>query len=198
MFSHRLLFLFFLLPLSLTARSQGVGREVADLDGDRIADTFYFDNTRRVIVCRLSTNQFRERISQPVELANPHSGVRKWRGGFEFYDNFMRAGYTAQFRYDPKTKEIQLIGLTRYEFGNAANDGSGEDSYNLLTGDYVGEWHYYDHEKEKLIRLPAIKTKMRFPKIKLQDFSDSTYFDYAGKSADLYQKAKEKHQAGRR
>lgn len=194
----RLLPLLLLVAFFQSARAQEATPLLWDLDRDRVMDTIYFDAARRVIVCRLSTKGFQEIMSQPIELGTPQAKIRAWRGGFEFADHFMRAGYTAQFRYEPKIKEIRLIGLTRYELGNAANDGSGEDSYNLLTNDYIGEWHYFDHEKNKLIRLPAIKTKMRFPKTYLQDFSDGTYFDYAGKSAELYQKAKEKHQAGKR
>jgi hypothetical protein len=86
---------------------------------------------------------------------------------------------------------IPLIGMNLYEFGNAANDGSGESSVNLLTDDYIGNWHYYDHEKDKLIAIPPIKTKMHFEKIYLESFSSDTYFDYATRCAELYHKYKE-------
>ncbi len=78
--------------------------------------------------------------------------------------------------------------MSRYEFGNAANDGSGKSSVNLLTGDYIGNWNYYDETKNKLVKIPTIKTKMYFPKIYLEEFNDET--NYPEKCATLYYKYK--------
>lgn len=169
-------------------------RVIKDLDQDRVADTVYYDQTRNKIICRLSSQGFREIESQALELG-ANCGVRLTKNGFEYFEDFMRAGYACQFRYEPKTKAVTLIGMSRYEFGNAANDGSGKGSVNLLTGDLVGEWHYYDHEKEKLIKLPVIKGKMRLPKVTLQEFSDAAYWRYAEADAARYEKAKKQYQA---
>ncbi|SDG50937.1 hypothetical protein SAMN05421827_107117 [Pedobacter terrae] len=57
----------------------------------------------------------------------------------------MRSGYACQFRYRKNEKRMRLIGMSEYAFGNATHDGSGEASINLLTGDYVGDWHYFDY-----------------------------------------------------
>lgn len=90
---------------------------------------------------------------------------------------------------------MRLIGMDRYEFGNAANDGSGESSVNLLTGDYIGDWNYYDpsanEEAGELIKIPTIKTKMLFAKIYLEAFSEETYFGYAERCSELYSQRKE-------
>lgn len=55
--------------------------------------------------------------------------------------------------------------MSRYEFGNATNEGSGESSVNLLTEDYIGNWNYFDHlannEEGELAKIPTIKTKMK-------------------------------------
>lgn len=106
----------------------------------------------------------------------------------------MRTGYSAQFRFEKKEKRIRLIGMSRYEFGNAVNDGSGESSVNLLTGDYIGDWNYFDHfannEKGELIKIPTIKTKMVFRKIYLKDFTDEIPYDFTSKCAELYEKHK--------
>ena len=87
---------------------------------------------------------------------------------------------------------MQLIGMSRYEFGNVLNDDSGESSVNLLTGDYIGNWNFsvWENEDDKLIKIPTIKTKMYFKTINLEDFSQDTYFDYAKKCAELYHKHK--------
>jgi curved DNA-binding protein CbpA len=164
------------------------GKLLKDLDKDGIMDRVYIEKNR--IICRLSTQQFKEMQSQEIETFN--SGIREARNGFSFYIHWMRAGYENQFRYDSKTKRIQLIGMSRYEFGNAANDGSGESSVNLLTGDYVGDWNYSDEEREELIKIPTIKTKISFGKIYLEDFSEETFLGFADKCAELYHIHKEK------
>ncbi|MDA3613408.1 hypothetical protein [Polluticaenibacter yanchengensis] len=167
---------------------------IKDIDFDGKNDTVYVDTDESVIICRLSTQQYKSVKSQPIEILNAQSGVSATKNGFEFYNHWMRAGYHTQFRYDKPTKKIRLIGMSRYEFGPANNDGSGESSVNLLTGDYIGDWNFYDHlannEKGELIKIPTIKTKMRFDKIYLSGFSDKVYFDFSGRCAKLYYRQK--------
>lgn len=84
--------------------------------------------------------------------------------------------------------------MSRYEFGNAVNDGSGESSVNLLTGNYIGDWNYFDHlannENGELIKIPTIKTKMVFRKIYLEDFNDEIPSNFTSECAQLYEKYK--------
>jgi len=163
-----------------------------DLDNDGIRDTVYLSVEDSTIVCRLSTQNFAKITSKLIQILNWQSGVSETKNGFQFFKDWMRAGYKNQFRYNPKTKKMQLIGMSRYEFGNVANDGSGESGVNLLTGDYIGNWNYsvWEDEDVKLIKIPTIKTKMYFKTINLEDFSQDTYFDYAKKCAELYHKHK--------
>lgn len=121
-----------------------------DIDFDGKNDIVLVDTITSTIVCTLSTLNYTSISSKQIEVLNENSGVKATKNGFEFYNNWMRAGYKNQFRYDSKTKKIQLIGMSRYEFGNATNDGSGESSVNLLTGDYIGNWNYYDEKKKGL------------------------------------------------
>ncbi len=174
---------------------------IKDLDGDGRADTVRIDPERTVLVCRLSSQPFRTIESGLIETLTEQSGLKATRSGFEFYNNFMRAGYGAQFRYNAKTQHLQLIGLSRYEFGNAANDGSGESSVNLLTGDYIGNWNYYDFDandgKGALIKIPPIKTKMPFRIINLEAFGEATYDTFASRCYQLYARAKKRMQSGK-
>lgn len=163
-------------------------RMIKDLDNDQIKDTVYIDTDSSRIICKLSTQHFREIRSKVIEVLNDESGITPTRNGFGFYNNWMRAGYRNQFKYDAKSKKIRLIGMSRYESGNAANDGSGESSVNLVTGDYIGNWNFYDQTSQKLRKIPTIKAKMIIPETYLQAFSDETYFNYASKCEDLYQK----------
>lgn len=170
----------------------GQGKLLKDLDNDRIMDSVYIDSIKSTIVCRLSSQDFKRIESKPIEILNETSGIRDAKDGFYFYNDWMRAGYSNQFRYDAKTKKIQLIGMSRYEFGNVTNDGSGESSVNLLTNSYIGDWNYYDPEKEELISIPTIKAKMILEKTDLESFSENIYFTYAEKCAELYYKGQEK------
>lgn len=172
---------------------------VKDIDFDGKNDTVYLDIDEAVITCKLSSQQYKSIKSLTIDMLNEQSGVKATKNGFEFFNPWMRAGYQAQFRFDKKTKQVRLIGMSRYEFGPANNNGSGESSVNLLTDDYIGDWNYYDDlandEKGALIKIPTIKTKMRFNKIYLSRFSDKIYVDYSEKCAALYYKQKKLLQA---
>jgi hypothetical protein len=174
----------------IIASAYGDEKLTLDLDGDNVADSLYLDSNSSKIICKLSTQNFQKIESKFVD-SESSSWLEGTKGGFVYHQSFMRAGYACQFRYDKKIEKIQLIGMSRYEFGNAANDGSGESSVNLLTDDYIGNWHYYDHEKDKLMAIPPIKTKMHFEKIYLESFSSDTYFDYGTRCAELCHKYKE-------
>jgi hypothetical protein len=148
--------------------SFGQNKLVKDIDHDGKNDTIFIDVKKSTIVCKLSILNYESVSSKPIEILNEPSGVIETKNGFAFFNDWMRAGYKNQFRYNSKTKKIQLIGMNRYAFGNAANDGSGESSVNLLTGDYIGNWNYYDMGKDSLIKIPTIRTKMKFKTIRIR------------------------------
>jgi len=193
-------FIFFVILasfISFSVSSQEIADRnllVKDLDFDNVVDTVYIDLEKSIIVCRLSSQQFKKTESLPIEILNDNSGINSTKNGFEFFNNWMRAGYRNQFRYNKKANKIQLIGMSRYEFGNAANDGSGESSVNLLTNKYIGNWSYYDYfannEEGELIKIPTIKTKLFIKTTYLESFSDSTYFEFADRCSELYHKYK--------
>lgn len=177
---------------TLVSSAIGQDRQIADLDGDAISDTVYIDPVASTIVCRLSTQNFKKLASKPIDVLNEQAGLSLTRNGFEFFNNFMRAGYKNQFRYDTKAKKIQLIGMSRYEFGPATNDGSGESSVNLLTNHYIGNWSYHDERREKLVTLPTITATIDLGKIYLEDFSDEICFEFAKRCSALYNTAKKR------
>ncbi|RZK14886.1 MAG: hypothetical protein EOO86_17800 [Pedobacter sp.] len=176
----------------LTAFAQS--KLIKDIDFDGKKDTVYIDQKALQLVCRLSTQNFKKLTSKHIEMSGDNSYIKSTRNGFEISVNWMRSGYACQFRYEKAEKRIRLIGITEYAFGNAANDGSGEASANLLTGDYIGNWHYFDHlannEKGELVKIPTIKTKMKFSKIYLEQFSEESYFSYQTQLEDIVEKHK--------
>jgi hypothetical protein len=179
-----------LLLFVLTNLVSGQNKLVKDIDHDKKNDTVFIDTKTSKIICVLSTLNYKSVSSKSIEILNEHSGIKETKSGFVFYNDWMRAGYKNQFRYNSKTKKIQLIGMSRYEYGNAIGEGSGESSFNLLTGDYIGNWYYFDIAKDSLIKIPTIKSSIEFTPIYLSDFSDETYYSYADKCYDLFQKHK--------
>ena len=181
--------LVFLLFFSIT---NIISAQEKDLDLDGVPDSVDFDTQKLKIICKLSSLDFKPIYSKEIETSGDFTGVSYTKNGFEFYIGFMRAGYSAQFRYEPKDKTIRLIGMSRYEFGPANNDGSGESSVNLLTDDYIGEWNYYDLDKSRLIKMPTIITKLTFKKTFLIDFDESVLYDFGSRCSELYLAKKEK------
>ncbi|MBW1297919.1 hypothetical protein [Aquimarina litoralis] len=183
------LFSIILFLISITVVAQDKFQK--DIDFDGVVDTVYIDLNTSTIVCLLSSKQFQKVESKPIDLTN-RCLIKDAKNGFYFENHWMRSGHSAQFRYDKKTKKIRLIGMSRYSFGNAANNGSGESSVNLLTGDYIGNWNYYDlaanNNEGKLIKIPTIKTKMFFNKIYLEDFDEGISVDYTDQCSELYYK----------
>ena len=175
----------------------GQEKLIKDLDGDGVKDTVYLSRKASIIVCRLSSQKFAKIQSQPLGNLNDNAGIRATKNGFELFNDWMRAGFKTQFRYSKKSKKVQLIGLGRYSYGGATHDGSGESSVNLLTHDYIGGWNYFNPSANKgegrLVKIPTIRTKMKFKTINLETFNEDTYIDYERKCTKLY----EKYQNGR-
>ncbi len=164
-----------------------------DLDKDGKPDKVWFDQEKAQIVCELSTQNFKPMRSREMETDGQSAYVKATKNGFEFRVSYMRAGYACQFRYDENSKRVQLIGMSRYEFGNAANDGSGKSSVNLLNGDYLGEWNVFSERKQKLEKLPDIRTKMLFVKTFLEDFDESLPSSFTDRCSELFYAEKTKH-----
>lgn len=188
----KILILIVILGAHISAFAQD--KLVKDIDFDGKNDTVYIDQKGLQIVCRLSTQNFKKLRSKNIEMSSDNTYIKSTRNGFELRNNWMRAGYACQFRYEKVEKRIRLIGITEYAFGNAANDGSGEASANLLTGYYIGNWNYFDHlannEKGELVKIPTIKAKLKFKKVYLEEFDEETYFAYSTLLEGIVEKQK--------
>lgn len=182
--------LIFLTFLTITHIAKGQNSLIKDLDNDGIKDTVFVDGNTSKIVCLLSTLAYQPIFSKHIEILNETARITATNSGFEFSIDWMRAGYKNQFSYNSKIQKIQLIGMTVYSFGNAANDGSGEGKLNVLTSEYIGNWNYFDPKKEKLIKIPTIYSKISVDTIYLEDFSDETYFHFGEKCSELFEKHK--------
>lgn len=141
-----------------------------DFDGDKKADVFQIKSGH--LSYTLSSQKGKETQSQGVSYSD-----RTWlelsKNVVVYQCAFNRGQNTFKFRYDPKLKQFKLIGYDNEQFGNAANDGSGRSSYNLLTGDYVANWNYFDNEKEVLVARPEVRKKLPLKTYLLKDFGEA-------------------------
>jgi hypothetical protein len=161
-----------------------------DLDNDKIIDSLYFDKEKTIITCKLSSQKFKVIQSLPIDLSGDMMGIKTTKTGFVFFCDFMRLGYENQFRYNPKIKKIQLIGINYYAFGNAVLNESGKSSWNVLTGKYVGNWNYYNEKKEELIAIPTNIHKKAIKPIFLEDFNDNPQQELSSISNQFFEESK--------
>jgi hypothetical protein len=162
------------------------------IDNDKILDSVFYQKDNSIFVCKLSTQKFKEIKSKTFENSGDQSYISKTKNGFSFRNNWMRAGYSCQFRYNQKNKQIELIGMSHYEFGGATNDGSGEASLNLLTNIYVGKWNYFDEKKLDLISIPTLKKKVIIKNKFLEDFGVDQVNEFQNMSQEYFGAMKDK------
>ena len=128
----RIFFLLLLLSTKMFSQSY----LIEDIDGDNLKDSIYTSNES--IIHKLSSKNYHPISIDLIENYGGSFKIIKTRNGFQYEINYRKAGIKTQFRYNPSSENIALIGMSRYEFGNASNDGSGESSVNILTNDYIG------------------------------------------------------------
>ncbi|MBE9597778.1 hypothetical protein [Pedobacter sp. MC2016-24] len=162
-----------LICLSVNHAAFGQLTLVKDLDGDLLNDTVSLDRSRGVLLCRLSTLGFPMQKSKVIADLGSSCGLEAAKNGFKFFNYQMREGYTCQFRFNPKVRKMELIGMSRYHDGNANLDGSGESSVNLLTNIYLGNWSYFEQKGKRLRKTGLIKQRMVIPQTFLEGFSDA-------------------------
>jgi len=81
---------------------------IKDLDSEGIKDTIFIRKEESRIISMPSSHKFEEIKSREIEILNENSGITETKNEFEFYNNWMRAGYRNQFRYDPKLRKCNL------------------------------------------------------------------------------------------
>ncbi len=163
-----------------------------NIDNDKILDSVFYQKNKSIFVCKLSTQNFKEIKSKTFENSGDQSSISESKNGFNFTNSWMRAGYSCQFRYNPKNKQIELFGMSHYELGGATNDGSGEASLNLLTNKYIGNWNYFDEKKLDLISIPTLKRKVIIKNRSLADFGEDQVNEFQNISKEYFGAMKEK------
>lgn len=154
------------------AFAQGNITITADLDGDGKQDKFWLNKDK--LQYQLSTQKNITKSSKPLDIEGLNNSLKVSKNVVAVSMWAMRSGTEYKFRYDKVRGDFRVIGYDSENFGPATNDGSGKSSYNLLTGDYVANWHHFDMKQEKLIALPTITKKSPAKKYYLATFDEKT------------------------
>ncbi len=141
---------------------------IADIDRDGIADTLFYDFLKDQLVCKLSTRNYDEFPIPDIEiLCNTYIDAEE--GGFTYHLSCMRNFHYSYYSYDKKTGKFRWDMFSDEFLGNAANDGSGYESFNLVTGEFTGDMNYFDMDIGYLFHLPTVSHKYDVPPIYLGD-----------------------------
>lgn len=175
------LFLFFIVPTMSFAQKEIISE---DFDGDKITDKIYVDEAGGTVTYELSSQKFKK-VSTEDFRDNGEIFLIPAKNGFKINLNQMRSGNSYQFRFEKSTEKMKLIGMQRFGFGPANNDGSGESSVNMLTNSYIADWNYYDLDKSELIKIPTIRKKMKLPKAYFNNL-DNAFSMYIDKDYKYY------------
>lgn len=160
----------------------------ANLDMDGEGDFIWYDVADSAIVLRLSSRGYEDfsvRYPLAVEDGYPRDHLLIGdKGEFLVMSPGMRCYEYDAYRYETVSGRFRLVKCLHKNYGNAANDGMGTMSLDLLTGIFTGEWTYYDYEAEKLVPLPKVTVLVDNPPIYLdgdRDFrfpGDELYGNY--------------------
>lgn len=146
-----------------------------DLDGDGKADLFCVAEDAEGVGYFVAITSTRGRMESGKLPACCGSMEKTKPGTLRIASKGMRGFSYYTFRWDAPAKDFRLIGYDTESFGNAANDGSGSSSLNLLTGDFVAAFNSYDEKKETLVALPKVRKKVKVDRrIHLQKFDEES------------------------
>lgn len=129
-----------------------------DLDGDGKPDRVWLQDD--VLHIKLSSQN---KVITEHNVCDEPPHLNNARVGFIVSCSAMRHGSRYHYAHNPANGKMQYIGYDFWALGNAANDGAGQDSVNLKTGDYIGKWRLRNNPTEKLrdytiqTRLPNIQ-----------------------------------------
>jgi len=145
-----------------------------DFDKDGKMDKFEIKNKDSVFfISYLLTSEPKiTHYSKSIGLNGINSMLQLQNNVVILTNSFMRSANYFKFRYDLQLRKFKLIGYENEQFGNAVHNGAGLSSYNLLTGNYVANWSYYNERKNKLFSTPTIRKKIPTKVYIISQFGD--------------------------
>jgi hypothetical protein len=161
-------------------------RSVALVDGDRIADSVYYDFGKRFLVIRLSGRDF-EPVTAEYEW---ESGELSWlifeAGTGGLYCSYESKKLTESFTFDyeevsEKFRLKEIFGAYRGPIYYSHN------FLNLSTGEFRGSGYYSDPRSGEFSELPETETLWSVPVVYLSEESD---FDFGTLCNELFESLK--------
>jgi hypothetical protein len=144
-----------------------------DFEGDGILDSAKImeakDGYKLLITLSSLGNK---KIVSKVFMGGQENSLQVTKNVLRMHNQFMRGENAFVFRYDAKLKQVKIIGYDNTQYGNAANDGSGSSSYNLVTGVYVANWNHWNEKKNTLEAMPTVRKKLKAQNYFLVNFGD--------------------------
>lgn len=125
-----------------------------DLDNDGKPDRVWLQDD--VLHIKLSSQN---KVITEHNVCDEPPQLKNARVGFIVLCSAMRHGRSFHYAHNAANGKMQYIGYDFWAFGTAANEGAGQDSLNLKTGDYVAKWRLRNQPTDKL-RDHHIKTRL--------------------------------------
>lgn len=165
-----------------------VDRSTADMDGDGVADTLRYNPADATLIFLLSSRGFAPG-SYEFDYGADHCSVSALDGGFSVSAYYWRDSEVDWYRYDGEAGRFRWMENYVESFENAAGDGFGMMTLDLITGEFTGYWYYYGPGIDSVISLPPATVHVDNPPIY---FGDSADFSYPGYELyDYYKRAYE-------
>lgn len=140
-----------------------------DIDGDGKQDKIEILKHNDVVSvrCKLTATN-RAYKSKPFPFSKNNSTLEKRKNGFLLKGSPYLEELRYQFRYDKKSKQVELIGLDyNHLTKNIQRSTNSKNSINLLTNKFVGEWEYFNSKTKEFMKLPTFKSKFQTNKFYL-------------------------------
>ena len=152
----------------------------ADIDMDGVVDTLRYDINKPMFIFSLSAHNFVPYIIEYYDLreGGDRVTISAVEGGFDIFFHNMRSWSKESYIYDFEQKRFRLAHVWHENYGNAANDGSGTHSLDLLTGEFAASVSFYDYEIDRLIPYPEVNMYVENEPVYLDDSTELYMPDY--------------------
>lgn len=160
--------LFFIVKLTVFAKET----IVKDFDGDGKFDKVSINFETKKIEFLLSSSDYEKQSSLVFDNLDRNASIEETKKGFKLINKVEGVLFTSYFRYNHKTKKIDLSAIKRSIVSDDYTKENGESTYSTSTKEFVAKWNSLDKSSNKVISLPILKTKIDLEPISLDKFND--------------------------
>lgn len=181
----RLIF-FIALFFSMSLTTFAKGLVVKDFDGDGKFDKIAINFKTNKIDFFLSSSDYVKQNSLAFINLDQNTKIEETKKGFKLTNKIGDVLFTSYFRYNRKTKKMELFGIKRLMVSDDFTQENGESFYNATTKEYIAKWNSFDKTSNKVIALPIYRTNIDLEAISLNDFNDVFLNRFSQQSLPLY------------